>query len=135
MVDAVGGRFTGFSFLDQERDDRAEVIGPGGRAALVVHDLVRVEFLHAPEHGEYEIVAMSAVEPGGADDPGFGVRRERSDFAVALREPVHARRIGRIVLPVRPISVAVEHVIGRNMNEARADLFRASGDIRNTVGV
>ena len=135
MVDAVGGSGGFGGEFDEVGDNVSKVARPGGAAALVVDYFEFVFFGHEAEHGVDEVVAVAAVEPGGADDPGTRVCRKGFGFAVAFGASVDAGRVGRVVLAVGAAAVAVEDVVGGNVEEFGADVGGQACDVRRTCNV
>ena len=68
-----------------------------------------------------KIRAVRAEEPGGAHDHAVGAALGDQPFAEQFRAPVGASRPGRIVLAVGAIERPVEHVVGRQLQQGRAD--------------
>ena len=56
-------------------------------------------------------------------------------FAGELGAPVSARRSGRIVFSIRAIERAVEHVVGREMQQGNAELGRGFGHMPRPFAV
>ena len=107
---------------------RREVPDVGRRAALVVDDRDLVPLLAEPEHRADEVRARRAEEPRRADDPGpFAGGR----LAVQLRPPVRGLRVRPVRLHVRLALASVEDVVGRVVDERRAE----GGDVRGAADV
>ena len=93
----------------------------GGAAALVADHRDLVAGSPEVEHRPHEVPARPAEEPRGADDPGVAAC---GSLAVELRPAVHRLRVGRVRLEIRLALAAVEHVVGREVDERRPELDR-----------
>ncbi len=78
-----------------------------------------------------KFVAVRAEEPGGAHDDAVGAALGDQPFTEQFGAPVGASRPGRIVLAVGAIERAVEHVIGGQVQQRRAD---SVGGFRHVAG-
>ena len=110
---------------------RGEVEGEGRVAALVRDDRDLVTRLVEGKHRADEIRPVRAEEPRGADDDAVGAAFGDQPFAEQFGAPVGAFRPGRIVLTVRAIERAVEHVVGGQLQQRRAD---TGGGFRHVAG-
>ncbi len=90
-------------------------------AALVVDDGHLVAVLGEPQHRAHEVVPGRAEEPRRPDDPGLG---PRGRLAEQLRATVCGERIRPVGLDVRLALPAVEHVVGGEGDERRAERSR-----------
>ena len=126
---AVGGDVVDAVRQEQDLTRRGgEVADVGRRPPLVVDDRDLVPLLAEPQHRTHEVVAGRAEEPRGADDPRPLARR---GLAVELRPPVGGLRVRPVRLDVRLRASAVEDVVGREVDERRAE----SGDVRRPADV
>ena len=96
-------------------------------AALVVDDGHLVPLPPEREHRQHEVLAPGREEPRGADDPAV------ADLALAfeLRPPVDGLRAGRVRLDVRLALPPVEDVVGREVDDRRAE----RGDLARPLDV
>ncbi len=78
-----------------------------------------------------KFVPYGLKEPGGAHDDAVGAAFGDQPFAEQFGAPVGASRPGRIVLAVGAIERAVEHVIGGQLQQRRADPV---GGFRHVAG-
>ena len=110
--------------IGREAVQRGSQVGGERRtAALVVDERqllagLRGETQHQLDH----VVAVLTAHPRGAGDGRVGPGR---DLAGELGTPVDRLRVRRVVLPVRPIQRAVEHVVGAHVDEMGADPAQA----------
>ena len=102
---------------------RGEVADVGRGAALVVDDRDLVPLGAEAQHRAQEVVPGRAEEPRRAHDPGPLARRR---LAVELRAAVAPTRVRAVRLDVRLALAAVEDVVGREVDERRAE----RGDVR-----
>src|SRR5262245_22587682 len=87
------------------------------RAALIVHDRYLVPLAAQPQHRQDEVVAPRREEPRGADDPAV----PHLPLAVELRAPVDGQRARLVRLDVRLGLASVEHVVGGEVGDRRAE--------------
>ena len=126
---AVGGDVVDAVRQEQDLTRRGgEVADVGRRPPLVVDDSDLVPLLAEPQHRADEVVAGRAEEPRGADDPRS---LARGRLAVELRPSVGGLRVRPVRLDVRLLRAAIEDVVGRVVDERRAE----GGDVRRPAHV
>ena len=103
-----------------------------GTAPLVVDEgQVRARRREA-QHQLDHVVAVLATDPRRAHDGRVGPGQP---LALELGLAVHGLRVRRVVLAIRAIERAVEHVVGADVHEMRVDLLRHGGEVADRVGV
>lgn len=95
-------------------------------------DLLR---LTQPQHRSDEIAAIGAVEPRAPDHGREGVRCQYSSFTGQLRRSVGVQRCGNVAFIVCIWLRAVEHIVGRMMNERDIHLPCDIRQCRRTIAV
>ena len=96
---------------------RRQMTGEGRTAALVVDDRDLVALCAESEHRPEEVVLRRAEEPRRPDHPR---RPPGGRLAVELRPPVRRYGIRPVRLDVRRALATVEHIVGRERHERRA---------------
>jgi hypothetical protein len=94
-----------------------EVPRRGRAAALVVNDLQPVALSRQPQHRLDEVAPVRAHHPGGAQDGVTPVGGPNGLLAAFLAGAVDAKGSNRIILAVGPVRRAVEHIVGRDMDQ------------------
>ncbi len=125
----------GADSVDDGEDRIGEVRGRGRAAALVGDHAQRARLACGAEHGADEVLAVGRVDPGGAQHDRARVGREHRAFAGELRLAVDAGRAGRVVLHVGRALGAVEHVVGRDVDQRDAGLRRQPRQLRRSGGI
>ena len=119
-----------------ELDQRAgEMAGPRRAADLVGHDGDLVALRAEREHRVDEVAAAGAEQPRRAHDRVRGVGRATRALARELRRAVDAERADGVGLEPRLALGAVEDVVGRDVDDQRADLAAAAGDVARARAV
>ena len=120
--------------VDQLARGRGEVPDVGRAATLVVDHRDLVPLGAEPEHRAHEVVSRLAEEPRRADDPRTlaGGR-----LPLELRAAVDGEWGRRVRLDVRCALRPVEHVVGRERHERRAERgrVRRASDVRSRRGL
>ena len=112
---------------------RCEVGGERRLATLVVDEregLVRIgrEAQHQLDH----VVAVLTTHPGRACDRGSGSRRM---LTRQLRTAIDRLRVRGVVLPIRALECAVEHVVGADVDEVGADELARRRQVSDGIGI
>ncbi len=82
------------------------------------------------QHGGDEVAAVLAVEPGGADDaPGLRQQLPHGLLADQLAAPIGVQRVGGGVLGVGGGAVAVQHVVGGDVQQPGAGGSAGGGQV------
>ena len=111
---------------------RREIGGEGRLAALVVDERQRLVGVRRQAQDQLDhVVAVLAAHPRRACDRG---RRARGVLAGQLRAAVDRHRVGGVVLTVRTVEGAVEHVVGADVHEVGADEFTGRRQVAHGVG-
>ena len=105
------------------------------RAELVGDDLDLVAGGGETDHRLDEILAMGAVEPGGAQDQVARRRLPNRRFPGRLALSVDADRRDRIVFAVSTRLGTVENIVGRNVNDRNAGLVRRFAEHLRSGGI
>ena len=134
MVEAVGAVF-GLGAPSDVQQGGGDVAGIGGGAALVGHDAEAVAFAAEAEHGFHEVVAVFAKHPGGAQDDVARAGGLYGLFAGQLALAVYGLGIGSVGFAVGAFGLAVENVVGGNMQDGGACGVCGAGEVFGTFGV
>src|SRR5207247_534598 len=108
---------------------------------LVSDDADRLALLRQAQHGLDEVrpalarAPRHAEEAGDAEDDGPLAPRERQPLALELRLAVDVERVRRVGLPVGRGPPAVEHVVGGEVDERRAEGLTGRGECLDRLGV
>ena len=123
------------------REDVAELARHGGRRGRVAV-LVGDDFQHRAgavgerHHGVDEARAAMSVEPGDAADHVVRAMRPHgflaSEFALAVNRIAAGRPVEFVV---RPVGIAVEHIVRGNRNQPHAVPVTRGGDVRGAERV
>gem|GEM_PF-3057686 len=117
-------------FSHEDGGNRAgKVVGPGGGSPLVGYDAQVGAVSHEPQHSVDEVGAVPAIEPGGSDDDGLGAGGDDAPLPFFLGLAIDTGRTRGIILAVGPGCLAVEDIIGRNMEKASAKTLCKAGDM------
>jgi hypothetical protein len=92
---------------------------PVGHAELVGDDAQLVPRGGEPAHRQQKILAVQSVDPAGAQDQMRDSGRPYRALAGQLTAAIDIQRVGLVFLAVRLSRIAVEHVIGRIMDQQR----------------
>jgi len=126
--EVVDGRFRRFS-PEYGRNGAGKVVGPGGGPMLVGNDAQVGALAHEPQHSVDEVGTVPAIEPGGSKNDGLGAGGDDALLPFFLGLAIDTGRAGGVILAVRPGCLAVEDIIGRNMEESSAKTLRKAGDM------
>lgn len=96
------------------------------------HNLLR---LTQPQHRSDEIAAIGAVKPRTSDHGREGVRCQYRSFTGQLRRAVGVQGCGNVTFIVCIWLRAVEHIVGRMMNERDIHLPCDIRQYRRTITV
>src|SRR5256712_207391 len=108
---------------------------------LVGDDADRPALLRQTQHGLDEVRPALARAPGhpeeagDAEDDGPLAPRERQPLALELRLAVDVERVLRVGLPVGRGPPPVEHVVGGEVDERRAEGLAGRGECLDRLGV
>ena len=110
-----------------------QVGGERGLAALVVDERegligIRRETQHQLDH----VVAVLPAHPRRSSDRRTRPRRQ---LAGELRAAVHRLRVGDVVLAIRAVERAVEHIVGADVHEVRAHEFAGRRQVPDRIAV
>src|SRR5689334_1071628 len=95
---------------------------------LVGNDAQLVACLRELQNRFQKIPAERTVQPGGTQNDVAIEGPAYSVFAGRLAAPVSADRMNGIALAVRAIFAAVEHVVGRNVDQRDIGLRAGGGE-------
>ena len=129
VMDAVGVG------VREPDESLGEVAGVGRAADLVLDDDDLVERASEVEHRGHEVLAVHAKKPGRADDEVARVVRRGLDLAGQLRLAVPRQRVDLVGFDVGQLLRAVEDVVGRDVDHARAAVRGRSGDVAGALAV
>ena len=111
-------------------------VARGGRAAaLVVDDGEAVALAGKPQDGLHEIMAVRAIDPGRAQDHVARIVGRDRALACELARAIDIERGGRVGFDVRRVLLAVEDVVGGNMDERNGVAFGLGGEMCGRLGV
>ena len=87
--------------------------------------------------------SIQSADPGCSNHRCAGTQHQGLAFANQFGQAVHASRVGRIPLVVRPIQFAIEHIVGTDLHEVAVGpstalgqpTYRDSIDCQGPVGV
>src|SRR5262245_20367715 len=105
------------------------------RRAVLIAGHADFGALRLGQHRFRKVLSLGMVKPRGADDVRAGIVRGGGQFARQLALAVYRERRGTIEFVVRPIALAVEDVIGRDMNKRRAEFETGYRKVARPDGV
>ena len=114
---------------------RRNIRGRGRPAALVGDYGYRVTFAAEAQHGGEEIILLATEDPRGAHDHRPVPLFADSHFSGGFRPAIDADRRDRIVLAIRAGFLAVEHIIGGQVNQRTPGLGAAFGNDRGAIAI
>ena len=83
------------------------------------------------EHGPRKIASERTVDPAGAQNDVVAVGGGNGAFAPELAVAINAERVGRIILAIGAIKLAIKHIVGRKLNDGNSEPFgRTRGGFR-----
>ena len=128
MCIAVAGQMIGAEWrriasqlLGGGQDRVCDVVRGGRVPPLIRYDGERVAVGGEPQHRLYEILSIDAVDPGRPKDQMARVRGSHRPFARQLGRAVDTDRRSGVVFPIGPFTPAGKNVVGRKMDDRRAD--------------
>ena len=121
--------------VHQALDKACQRVRRGRRGDLVLrqHDLAVL--FRVVEHAVDKIIRTDAVQPRGAHDNVLVGQLAHQLLAGVLALAVHGGRMRVVELAQRRVIVAVEYVIGRDLDELRIDTARRDRKVSRTDGV
>ena len=123
------------ALVDGGHDDRGEIGGIGGGANLVEDDSQFGLLLAETDHRLHEVVAIDAVEPCRADNHRVGAEFLHAELAGQFGAAIDAVGSRGIGLDIRGMVGAVEHIVGRHLDDAAPTLGHSGGQIGRSQGV
>ena len=103
--------------LDDVRDDSSKVTGISRSTHLIEYHLQGVVASRETLHGLHEILSPLRVEPSSANNDMLAARSLDTLFTRQFGLTIYTKRIGFPILLTRNILIALEHIVGTNMNE------------------
>jgi hypothetical protein len=106
----------------------------GGRANLIVNDAQILTLPRAPEDGANEVLSEGPEQPRYPHNPGV---LEHPDvvFPFELAPAIRVDRVRAIGLNVGRVFLAVEHVVGTDVEHTSADLAAGQRDVTCSLPV
>ena len=103
--------------IDEIEDRAAQVGGRRRCAVLIVHDAHDVAGFTQAHHRRHEVRAETAVEPRRAQHQRGRIGIAYGHLTLEFRPPIDIDGSCRIVFAIGPPARAVEHVVGRDMDD------------------
>lgn len=127
MQDSTGLRERRLS--KQLPHDVNNIWSPSGTGNLIIHNMYSFSLFSQTQHGFEEILSVNRIQPTHPQDQGVLVVPKYAFFSVSFGDRVHIQRVTCVSFSVWPAGIAIENVVGAEVNQLGIVSLRKPGEV------